>query len=69
MDGIVYPKPPQDNINELHGDQYVIRFGKYKGKTLKHVWVMDPRYIHWIIANTDLQNVKSEIYKTSFYLQ
>ena len=51
------------------GDDYVMPLGKYKGKTLKQVWEENPKYINWVIANTTLDNIKQEIYKTSFYLK
>lgn len=50
------------------GDDYIMPLGKYRGKTLKEIWESDPKYINWIIASSSLDNIKQEIYKTSFYL-
>ena len=43
---------PGVDMNEIfpirHTD-YVIEFGKYKGKTIKEIYSQDPKYIFWLI--------------------
>ena len=43
---------PGIDMNEIfpirHTD-YVIEFGKYKGKTIKEIYSQDPKYIFWLI--------------------
>lgn len=59
---------PRSDAEVLKGNDFILPLGKYKGKTLKEVWDENPKYIHWIIAETNLDNIKQQIYKTSFYL-
>ena len=42
---------PGVDLNEvfpLHGPDYKLPFGKYKGKTLREVYAVDPQYVHWL---------------------
>ena len=46
---------PGVNLNEvfpLHGPDYELPFGKYKGKSLKEIYSEDPKYVYWL-AETD----------------
>ena len=38
-------KPKQRTLEEAL--DFEMPFGKYKGKTLKHISVMDPKYLDW----------------------
>lgn len=43
---------PGVDINEVfpqHQPDYVIEFGKYKGKTIGEIYKLDPKYIFWLI--------------------
>ena len=40
-------------ITQEDADNYKLKFGKYKGKTIKEVYKEDAKYIDWIITNTD----------------
>ena len=39
-------------ITQEDADKYTFTFGKYKDKTLKEVYKDDPKYIDWMINNT-----------------
>lgn len=38
-----------NEIFPIRHTDYVIEFGKYKGKTIKEVYSQDPKYIFWLI--------------------
>ena len=44
-------------ITQEDADTYEIKFGKYKGNLLKEVYKDDPKYIDWIIQNTQDENL------------
>ena len=44
-------------ITQEDADNYTMKFGKYKDKTLKEVFKKDPKYIDWIISNTKDENM------------
>jgi len=44
-------------ITQEDADAYEIKFGKYKGSLLKEVYKNDPKYIDWIIQNTQDENL------------
>ncbi len=44
-------------ITQEDADTYEIKFGKYKGKKLKEVYKNDPKYIEWMIQNTQDENL------------
>ena len=44
-------------ITQEDADTYEIKFGKYKGNLLKEVYKNDPKYIDWIIQNTQDENL------------
>lgn len=39
-------------ITQEQADNYTLKFGKYKGKKIKEVYKDDPKYIDWMITNT-----------------
>lgn len=39
-------------ITQEQADNYTLKFGKYKGKTIKEVYKDDPKYIDWMITNS-----------------
>lgn len=39
-------------ITQEQADKYTLKFGKYKGKTIKEVYKDDPKYIDWMITNS-----------------
>lgn len=39
-------------ITQEEADNYILTFGKYKGKTLKQIEEQDHKYINWIMDNT-----------------
>lgn len=44
-------------ITQEDADAYTLKFGKYKDKKLKEVYKNDPKYIDWIIQNTQDENL------------
>ena len=44
-------------ITQKDADNYVLTFGKYKGKKLKEIYKEDEQYIQWIINNTEDSNM------------
>lgn len=43
---------PGVDMNEIFPNRnpdYVIQFGKYKGKTIKEIYSQDPKYIFWLM--------------------
>ena len=40
-------------ITKEEAEEYVIDFGKYKGKTIKEVYEKDKQYIEWMLGNTN----------------
>ena len=44
-------------ITQEDADTYELKFGKYKGQLLKEVYKDDPKYIDWIIQNTQDENL------------
>ena len=44
-------------ITQKDADTYELKFGKYKGQLLKDVFKTDPKYIDWIINNTQDENM------------
>ena len=44
-------------ITEEDALKYTLKFGKYKDKTIKEVYKNDPKYIDWIINNTQDSNL------------
>ncbi len=40
-------------ITQEQADTYTLKFGKYKGKTIKEVYQTDSKYIEWVINNTE----------------
>lgn len=44
-------------ITQEDADAYTLKFGKYKDKKLKEVYKDDPKYIDWIIQNTQDENL------------
>lgn len=40
-------------ITQEQADTYTLKFGKYKGKTIKEVYKTDSKYIEWVINNTE----------------
>ena len=44
-------------ITQEDADAYTLKFGKYKDKNLKEVYKDDPKYIDWIIQNTQDENL------------
>lgn len=49
------------NIRYIHNerikDSTVLRFGKYKGYTIKHIEEFDPEYVDWVLSGPFLSNV------------
>lgn len=45
-------------------EETVLRFGKYKGKTLEQVWQMNPGYIDWCISNVDWFFMEKETFES-----
>jgi uncharacterized protein (DUF3820 family) len=43
-------KPNQQEEQKPSWEEYVMPFGKYKGKTLLHVSTVNPRYINWLLS-------------------
>lgn len=46
------PGVDMNEVFPLHGPEYELPFGKYKGKTLKEIYTEDPKYVYWL-AGTD----------------
>ena len=46
------PGVDMNEVFPLHGPDYEMPFGKYKGKTLKDIYAEDPQYAYWL-AETD----------------
>ena len=46
------PGVDMNEVFPLRGPDYVLPFGKYKGKTLKEIYAEDPKYVYWL-AETD----------------
>ena len=44
-------------ITQEDADNYTLKFGKYKGKTIKEVEKEDTKYIDWIVNNTEDENL------------
>jgi hypothetical protein len=44
-------------ITQEDADKYELKFGKYKGLTLKEIAKQDEKYINWIIQNTQDENL------------
>jgi hypothetical protein len=44
-------------ITQEDADNYTLKFGKYKGLTLKEIAKQDEKYINWIIQNTQDENL------------
>lgn len=44
-------------ITEEDALKYTLKFGKYKDKTIKEVYKDDPKYIDWIVSNTQDENL------------
>lgn len=44
-------------ITQEDADNYTLKFGKYRGKTIKEVEKEDTKYIDWIIGNTQDENL------------
>ncbi len=44
-------------ITEEDALKYTLKFGKYKDKTIKEVYKNDPKYIDWMINNTQDENL------------
>ncbi len=45
---------PGVDMNEIfpyHTPDYVMEFGKYKGKTINEIYCHDPKYIYWLLEN------------------
>jgi hypothetical protein len=40
-------------VTKEEAEEYVIDFGKYKGKTIKEVYEKDKQYIEWMLGNTN----------------
>lgn len=52
-------------ITEEDALKYTLKFGKYKDKTIKEVYKNDPKYIDWIITNTQDENLLKVIELTT----
>ena len=48
-------------ITQEQADSYTLKFGKYKGKTIKEIYKTDPKYVEWIIGNTEDSNLLTVI--------
>lgn len=44
-------------ITEEDALKYTLKFGKYKDRTIKEVYKDDPKYIDWIVNNTQDENL------------
>lgn len=44
-------------ITQEDADNYTLKFGKYKGLTLKEIAKQDEKYINWLIQNTQDENL------------
>lgn len=44
-------------ITQEDADKYTLKFGKYKGETIKEVFKNDPKYVDWMITNTQDENL------------
>ena len=44
-------------ITQADADNYKLKFGKYKDRLLKDVFKEDPKYIDWMITNTQDENL------------
>lgn len=40
-------------VTQAEADNYVLTFGKYKGKKLKELYEEEPNYIEWMISNSN----------------
>ena len=45
---------------KLRKKKDVIDFGKYKGQTVKHVFDNNPRYLSWMVNNTNRTDFKKK---------
>lgn len=47
----------------------VVNFGKYKGKTINHIWDTDKKYFEWLksndYVNSNMTELKSDIERLS----
>lgn len=41
------------NVSKLYNPSDILDFGKYKGKTVAEILKQDPRYIIWLLINTE----------------
>ena len=44
-------------VTKEEAEEYVIDFGKYKGKTIKEVYEKDKQYIEWMLGNTNSDRI------------
>jgi len=48
-----------DNLKGMQGSaEDVITFGKYRGKTIGEIYIVDPQYIIWLSTNMNPKNKK-----------
>ena len=40
-------------VTKEEAEEYVVDFGKYKGKTIKEIYEEDKQYIEWMLGNTN----------------
>jgi len=40
--------PSREPVIQVDFKTYVIKFGKYKGSSLKEIWKNDPSYVRWM---------------------
>ncbi len=53
------PEPAQSS-SVKHSD-FVINFGKYKGKTLREIWEIDKGYVEWMASKITDERIQEEL--------
>jgi uncharacterized protein (DUF3820 family) len=46
------PGVDMNEVFPIHGPEFTLQFGKYKGETIAEVYIKDPQYILWL-TNSD----------------
>lgn len=44
-------------VTKEEAEEYVVDFGKYKGKTIKEIYEEDKQYIEWMLGNTNSDRI------------
>jgi uncharacterized protein (DUF3820 family) len=44
-------------MDKEEAGEYILNFGKYKGESIADIYYEDPKYLEWLVSNSDNEKI------------